>query len=432
MDDNVKRGSFIVETQKHLQGFENPALRFYRATLFAGKAGRLLGKLRGQEVISDIDKVGQFAAEAGDYDDYSLKNSTLPTLEKYGCIEIYWDSAGNIDKIEENIPKEDNILKIVSEIWEAKNPTTEEQASFDAVDYCSRLPRVESELKGHIASLGYSKTTGIELAKNFKVLQEYKLVPGIDESVYHTPLFVRENIISIANTIHRLPTEEKEKLDDLFSSTKSTEANPLSQLSIDRERLLTYNKIGIIDITNVKTINGRTEGFLFTPAIWGPLGSALTRDEQEHVRALLSCIRLGQICPTKVDGKEYRINNPEAYIEALERKGRIGPATPIGSDYIILEREGIVKIEKSKSKTGQFEMVLLKEDIAERAKRIISMGRDISVYDGTIDAKPLSQVGDFRNTAQSRIDNIPKIKKTGERSELLEKEIIKLIRGEKD
>lgn len=150
------------------------------------------------------------------------------------------------------------------------------------------------------------------------------------------------------------------------------------------------------------------------------------------MRALLSCVRFGQICPTEVDNIKYRIKSPELYISALIRNGRVGPSTPIGSDYIILEREGIVKIEKARFKNDQFNMILIKEDVAERARRIISRGRDISIDSDKENIRPLAQVGTFRNPAQNRIRDLPKLKKTGMRSDALEKEMMKLFRREKD
>lgn len=427
----MELGSIIVETQKHLQQFENSSLRYYKATLFAGKSGRILGKLRGHEVISNIDKIIQFAAETGEYDDQNLLKNLLPSLEDHGCVNLYRDSAGNITKIEENITSENDILKVVTEIWEERNPTAEEQVSLEVLDYCSKLPRVKSELHGYIADSGFGNKgdVGIALSQDFNLIQVYDNVPGIEECIYHSPLFLRDNIIKIANTIKKLPDIEREKLEKLLNGTKIIEANPLSKIRIDKGRLDVYNKVGLIDITEIQTIGGRKECFLFTPSMWGPLGTVLTKDEQEHVRALLSCIRFGQICPTSVDGCSYKIKYPERYIEALEKRGKIGPATAIGSDYTILEREGIVKIERSKSKSGQFEMILIKHDIAERARRIISFGKDISISEEKQDTEPLRLTGQFNNTAQSR--NM-RTKNTGARSELLERDIMRILRGEKD
>ena len=430
MLSDAELGSFIVETQKQLQSFDNPSLKYFKATLFAGRSGRILGKLRGQEAITNIDKVLQFGAESGEYDDYNILNYFLPTLESHGCITLHKDSSNKIYKIEENIESEAEVLRIVSKIWNEKLPTEEEQISLEALNHCSKLPRVEDELNDYIASLGFKKRKeGLALSKTFNIIQVYENVPGIDQNVYHSPLFLRDNIVKIANTIKNLPASEQENLNSLLQQIKNTEANPLSSFNIGQSNLNVYNKIGLIDIAEVCTSQGRTESFLFTPSIWGPLGSELTKDEQEHVRALLSCIRFGQVCPTIVDGGSYKIKHPELYINALIRRGRVGPATPIGSDYTILEKEGIVNIEKSKSKPDQYEMILVKDDIAERVRRILSLGRDLSFDGREEETKPLSQLGSYYNTAQTR--NV-RLKQTGVRSAVLEGDMVKMLRGERD
>jgi hypothetical protein len=51
----------------------------------------------------------------------------------------------------------------------------------------------------------------------------------------------------------------------------------------------------------------------------------------------------------------------------------VGPATDIGTDYILLERAGIVKVEESVIK-GRFNMTLIKDDIARLAREILTQG----------------------------------------------------------
>src|SRR6267143_315941 len=128
--------------------------------------------------------------------------------------------------------------------------------------------------------------------------------------------------------------------------------------------------------------------------MWGPFGHDLLRDEQEHVMAMLSCIQFGRLSPTEVDGIRYPIKYPGKYLGALIRKKRVGPATPIGTDYLILEREGIVELKPSSFKRGQFEMHLVKEDIAIKAKRILELGHDPG-FDEPAKMESLCQTGSF-------------------------------------
>lgn len=426
-------GSIVIEEQKHLQEYNDSALKYFSKTLTAGQLGRLLGKLRKQDVIKDFEKIRIFAADLDIYDSDYLTSVLLPKLERKGAIDIYKDGTGAISKIEENITSEDEVLKITGELWNESSPGEEEQISLEIIDICTDIPRLNSELKDAIISKGYSKANiSIDLSKKFSIIQEHD-VPGIMEPVFHTPYYAKENVTKIMHSLNGLENGDRELLENCLSYVSSNQATPISKLqNLPPDMLLRCEQIGLIDITKVETISGNTENFVFSSSMWNPFGHSLLKDEQEHVRALLSCIRFGQIAPTEIDGQSFPIKMPDKYVAALVRKGRVGPSTPIGTDYIILEREGIVNIEESSSKPGQYEMVLVKDDIAESARRILSRGRDIDLESYNEDNKLLSQVGDFENSVQNRMQSSATLKKRSNlKSETIEKNMIKHLRGGK-
>ena len=169
--------------------------------------------------------------------------------------------------------------------------------------------------------------------------------------------------------------------------------------------------------------------FLFTPSMWNPLTNTSHKDEQEHVRALLSCVKFGQYSPSEFEGQKFRIKMPDKYINALIQKGKVGPSSPIGTDYIVLEKEGIIKLEKS-SKQGQYEMHLIKEDIAKAALRVITQGMNTSL-DESIEEENriLSEQNDFDNTAQNRFKIAQTKRKPTGYSDLAMKKLLEQIRG---
>jgi hypothetical protein len=77
-------------------------------------------------------------------------------------------------------------------------------------------------------------------------------------------------------------------------------------------------------------------------------------------------------------------------------------------------------------------MVLIKDDIAESAQRILSRGKDVYLDSTPEDPKLLSQVGSFENPVQSRIHSSGILKKKANlKSETIDKKIIRLLRGGK-
>jgi len=431
MSEKVEKGSLILQKQKHLQEFNDRDLRHYSSTLLAGRCGRLLGKLRGLEVIHDLKKIDVFTSDLGVYDETGT-NYLLETLEKAGGISIY-RSGTEIEKIEENMNTEEEILQISTEIWEEK-PSEEEQCSLDVISYLTKLPRSEGELFGHLQNLGYTEPNyrrGSALTTKFNMTKRIDNVPGISEPVVHTPLYASYNVRGIMNKIEELDTHTRINLESALEDISKYQAKPLDQFKIPTDELFTLQKLGVFDISKVETLGGNNAEFVFTPSMWGPFGSDLLKDEQDHVRAMLSCVRYGQFFPTEINGMRFPIHSPSRYLGALIRRGKVGPASPIGSDYIILEKEGIVKLEKSTYKRNQFEMHLIKEDIAIRAKRILDRKTDLYISSTEHPAESCLQTGEFNNPVQTRLYTEAKLKKKVTRSDYLQKEFIKTLRGEK-
>ncbi len=423
-------GSIIIEEQKHLQEYTGPALSYYSNTIRLGQMARMMGKMRRLEVISNPDILAVFGADVGISDDNYVNTIILPAIERTGAISIYRDGSGRISKVEENISSEADILKITGELWESIEPKEPEEISLYLIDACSQLPKIHSEIDSELSSSGFKQPEqALQLSVDLSLIQGHT-ISGVSETVYHTPYYAKERTRDMFYALKGMKQETRVNVGNLLDHLESNPAIPLSTITdIAPDDLLHYQKVGLIDITEVSSRCGKTERFIFSPAIWSPFGSTMLKDEQEHVRALLSCVRYGQVSPTKIDGVPYPIKYPEKYIAALIRRGKVGPSSPIGTDYVILEKEGIVKIEQS-AKPGQYEMTLVKEDIAESARRILSMGRDVTVEQGDIDARNLSQQGSFDNSAQTRARTIATLSKKPKcASDFVGDKIIEVLRG---
>ncbi|MDD4126776.1 MAG: hypothetical protein PHV39_03710 [Methanomicrobium sp.] len=428
MRDEKTIGSLIIEEQKHLQEFSDPSLRYFPKTIRAGEIGRILGKVRNLEVIP-YNKLQLFAADIGIYDERIISQMIVPALEKTGAIQPYMKN-GDIFKIEENISSEEEILKIVGETWTESNPSDEESISIDAINICSEIPRLKGELDEEISSLGFkSCELGIDLATKFGILQKYD-IPGVREPVFHTPYYARENTQKIIHTIGGLESEDKKSATDILQLVSKNQSTPLSSMkSLQKDIIDSMQQIGLLDCTKVETASGVSEKFYFTPGMWNPLHKAKYNDEQEHIRAILSCVKFGQISPSKVNGIPYKIKMPDKYINALIQRGKIGPSSPIGSDYIVLEKEGIVRIEES-DKKGQYQMHLIKEDVAKSALRIITQGRDMPVDESNEEGtRTLSDQKGFDNTVQNRLKDAQIKKKPVEYSVIIKQKLLEEMRG---
>ncbi|MHA1755928.1 MAG: hypothetical protein ACTSVV_04095 [Promethearchaeota archaeon] len=431
--EEILLGIDLIEEQKHLQQFTDPNLTFLNNTIFAGQCGRLLGKLRRQERITNIDLIKLQASDIGIFDERILFKIILPALEHKGLIDIKIQSTGEIKHIDENIKSVDQIAKTIAELWSEQKPSGIEKAVQKSFRECRRIPSLESEIIDITSKQDINEKDtklALSLSESFKILEQHDEIDNIDEPIYYTPLFSKNNVKKIVNLRRYLDDSKKEQLDKTLKKIENYQSIPLDNLDLSFDELLGYQKIGLIDITSIETTQGRKLDFAFSPSIWNSF-SGNDKDEHEHVRALLSCVSFGQVSPTEIDGTRYPIKYPKKYLDALIRRGRtVTPTTMAGIDYLILEREGIIKLEKASSHSDRYYIILLKNDIATKAKNILDMGRVISSED--FKSEVLIQSGDFKNTIQNRITySNAQVGKIPKKSQILVDNFMKSIRGEK-
>jgi hypothetical protein len=419
MNAKEEHGLLILEQQKHLQAFEGYSLRHFGATIFSGQCGRLLGKMRRQEVIHDLDLIEVFGADVGAYDRKRV-DSLLQELDRKGAITIYRE-GNKIRKIEESMNTESEILRLTQEMWEENSPTLVEEVSKEAILFSGHLPRLHDELYGHLESSGLDDSgieLGTDLSTEFGMLIRKEGIEGVGNV----------NIRGAVHSLKGLNEDLKVHVDRTLKTVSKAQGVSLDTLQIPSDLLRALHRLGLINIERVETTGGVKKDFAFTPAMWGNLGFPCA-DEQEHVRALLSCVHFGRICPTEVDGKVFPIKYPVLYLKALRTKGRVGPSTMIGTDYLILVREGIVKAVPS-WKSGQWDMVLIKDDVADRAYKVMKTGIGADV---DIEPRPesLTQYGVFSNSVQTRLEPEVRAKQKSSVTDYADKEMLKLLRGEK-
>lgn len=133
---------------------------------------------------------------------------------------------------------------------------------------------------------------------------------------------------------------------------------------------------------------------------------AINEDILDDVKLLLASIRFGE------NYTEYStIQEPEKFLRALIHNRKVGLHSANASDYILLEKRGIVKVSmgsKYSSYTGKMRtgycMELLKKDVAQEALRIIeSKEYNINISDNDENYDIASTVGSFISPEEARI-----------------------------
>lgn len=126
---------------------------------------------------------------------------------------------------------------------------------------------------------------------------------------------------------------------------------------------------GLVQRSVIQTSSGEERSFLFTPHLnRGPFG-ATAGDASGQVRQLVGSMIYAATYA------EYKLYNPAAFISALIRNVEAGDASPIGTDYPMLETAGIVRVVPGSS-DDRYRLELLQSEIAEDALQILSERND--------------------------------------------------------
>ena len=90
----------------------------------------------------------------------------------------------------------------------------------------------------------------------------------------------------------------------------------------------------------------------------------------DRVKIFLDSIRNGQYFGSPSTG---RIFDPELLLRALINRGRVGPATAIGNDYIVAEKAGIIRVRRATNGNKAY-MTLGQDDTVRKVLEIVSSG----------------------------------------------------------
>ena len=127
---------------------------------------------------------------------------------------------------------------------------------------------------------------------------------------------------------------------------------------------------GLVQRAVVQTSEDDERRFLFPPHLGRDPFGVQPGDVSGHVRQLVGSMIYTATFP------RYKLRDPSQFVSALIRDGEAGDASPIGTDYPMLETGGIVRVVPG-SREGRFKFELLQADVAEKALEILrSRGRE--------------------------------------------------------
>lgn len=437
-EQKIKMGYWSVATQKHLKVFQNDAtgLTQLGSLNLAGKVGRFLGAIRGNKEIDDINKLLVIANNVGITSKAELVKLILPELVKAsdGRVELITDTLGNITGLAEYMFEQSNVLEISGQVFENADPSNIERIVVDTMDETKKIPYLQDDLMEMLTRRYFSER---DVSLSLALQAQFKLIQILNQSKSKGAIISNEyiwgkNHKKIAMGISQLGMKEKEEIKQVIELIQKTQGLPLEKLAPETmEFIHLAKKIGMIDPMVIKSTRGVQKEFGFSADL---LKQEEYKDDiLDDVKLLLASIRFGE------NYTPYsKIWDPKDFLSYLIRNGEIGPHDANSTDYIMLEKRGIVRVvikEKIKfssyhggyvQKTGPC-LELLRRDVAEEALKIIS-SPDYKIPSDT-EITSFGSIMDLNSSLSPEEYRIQMGESTETMKEVSE-EVLRMLRGE--
>ena len=369
-------GKLIVSAAKSLKDFRlaDPRIAGYLyATSAAGKVGLFTSSIRGER-RSEFRRIRRLAAEEG-IDPYELTTVTLPWLSEAGFCHLERDADGEIQRVSSLLLAYRDLLGAVTEFYFSRNPTDEDRACLQIVAEASRIPTPESQIRQSVATQFSEEVAGVAL----NLAKSYQLVAaagqGNDQLLYAPRVWGKLNR-SAGQVLAPLGNVEREVLAHLIDLVRGNQGYPESVLRhhAAQQGVLQFVDmlvgIGLLNKTELHMGDGTTQSFLTTTHLYADLSGEFGEDMCDRIKIFLDSIRNGQYFTHPGTG---RILDPVRLLNALVNRGEVGPATAIGTDYLVAEKAGIVQVRQESGRALAY-MELRQEDVVRKVLEIVSTG----------------------------------------------------------
>lgn len=331
--------------------------------IHAGKCMDYAERLRAHTDHSVTGALAEQYASALGIGKFDLRTSVLPILKAAGVID-YREEGGQLVSVEEYVSLAAPFLEQVENVLEKCSPSDEQWAALTSVQLGTLAPlarrdhvhKIASEFADQIAQ------NGATLALASGVLRRARS-SALNEDVLYNPAVWGTEAVNIAQFLRGLPGGERDALLSVVESTSARRGLALPSAAIPENILRGARRVGLVQAATVRSTSGgvASQTYLF-PALNVVEDAARGVTEALHERKLVAAhFMFGH---ERALAGRGRISSPVILVEKLLERGRVGPASNIGTDYHLLEAAGIVAVDPGVDRPF---LRLVKEDIVADA-----------------------------------------------------------------
>ena len=355
---------------------DGPAKAVFDATRRAGATTDLAMRLRRHGELA-YDAVVDFARLVG-MPESDLRMWALRAMEAAGLVDVARDEHGNAVRVEEQVGVGAPLLVSCERLWRDFSPTAVEACALEAADMLAFTPMALSDLRGALEAANFTgpqRRQALDALKGIGLLRRVRS-GTLGEDVLFSPYVWGTEAVATVEFLKRLPANEREALSRLARTAAERPGAPVAGFGEDG-LLEAARHAGLVDAIPVATKGSTTQrAFAFPPSLESTVGAGLTEALHERKLFVAHILNGHYYAPPRYG----RINDPVVLVNALIRKGEVGPATSVDRDYLLLQAKGIVTTEEMGD--GRAMLRLIKRDVAEESLELLKQALGESREEG--------------------------------------------------
>ncbi len=353
----------LLGLSRHLSAYAmNPSTAALEQLSFAGWVYEMAWRLRGSGASSP-ERVEAIALEAR-ISRRRLLVDVLPTLETLGWVSVQRKADNTLHAVVEVIPPPTELLGLAESVLEVAMPTATERSALTLLRATTLQPlEVTAALEEASPHGDVAARDALRHLVAIKLVRRIKADDG--REVVFNPNIWADNPKVIEAALRAEDARIRAEVGALLEEVVASPGLPESQVSSTDQPWIDFAVAhGLVQRTVVQTTEGAEHGFLFSPHLNRDPFGAGTTDPSGHVRQLVGSMVYAATFP------RFKLWSPVKFVRALVRDGEAGDASPIGTDYPMLETAGIVRIVPG-SAMDRYRFELLQSEVAEEALTIL-------------------------------------------------------------
>ena len=347
---------------------------------FAGWVFDMAFRIRGS-TTSTADRVRAIGLDVG-LGPRSLR-AVIATMEQLGWLTVVRDSDGAPVSVNERITAPGDLIAQAPNVLAIVLPSDCEVACLALLRATTLQPLERSDAMQRAAdAAGGAEQAADEALRRLTATNLVRRVVVDDgrEVLYNPNVWTQGDSIASA-ALRAADARATTEVGALLEEVAASPGLPEARVTSTNERWVHFAVAhGLVQRSLIQTVDGTERGFLFTPHLNRDPFGATAGDASGQVRQLVGSM----IYATSF--ARFRLDDPAVFLRSLIRRGVAGNASPIGTDYPMLETAGIVRVVPGRSE-DRFAMELLQSEIAEEAVTLLE-GRGAGR--GSASARPLS------------------------------------------